>query len=835
MQIMKKSIFFLVMFFFFFYQSMFSQSGLITGKVFDAKTRESLSGVNIIIIELPNLGAATDINGQFKIKAPVGSYSLKASLIGYSSVIKTDVIARSGAETYINIPIHQATLELNEVKVIADYFDKTLIENDISSLIIGAEEIRRSPGSSQDFQRVIQAMPGVSFSNDQNNELLVRGGAPDENLTIFDNIEIHSTNHYPNSMNSGGPINMINVDLIQDVKFSTGGFISKYGDKLSSTLTVVTREGTRIRDIGFNANLSMAGFGAILEGQIDKGKGSWLFSARKSYIDLISKGFGLTAIPYYYDAQFKLCYDFSAKQKLALSGIYGDDKIFIEGEFDAENIVRANLIDSVDVEVIDVKQRQYAVGLTFKSLWSKEFYSLVTFSNNKFYDNIDVSLRYSQRVFDSMGKTIRQTSLNERKLFNRDETRSENALKAESVWNFASIAELNFGGSIKFIDLNSVQSMDADTVRYDIDNDGIFDNMVVLPASKIKYYFAPFGHNKLAAYINGKIKLFEQKFVANLGIRYDCFSYSEKYNISPRISAGYYVIPNLTSLNFAYGEYYQTPSLPYFSDRYQSEINRYLLNSRARHFVLGVEHILDEGLKVNLEGYVKNYYNLPVRETFIYSFDRTFRSEKYLCAGKKKVYGIDFLIQQKLVKSIYGTLSVSRMWGEFEDLRIGMEGKTFDDEYIFPYVITIIAGKRFSNLRSKLNESPFYCKYPSFILPFSDDMEISARWRFASGKSYTERIFTHSEQHRQGAAKWSEGWWIESEKVNGKRFPDYHRLDISFNSRYNFETWSLSLYLSIQNLYNRKNIAMHIYNSDGTVDNVYQFSFMPIAGIEIQF
>jgi len=89
--------------------------------------------------------------------------------------------------------------------------------------VLGAEEVRRSPGSTQDFQRILQGMAGVSFTNDQDNELLVRGGSPNENQTVFDNMEIHSTNYYPNGLNSGGPINMVNVDLIEDIHFSTGG------------------------------------------------------------------------------------------------------------------------------------------------------------------------------------------------------------------------------------------------------------------------------------------------------------------------------------------------------------------------------------------------------------------------------------------------------------------------------------------------------------------------------------------------------------------------------------------------------------------------------------
>jgi hypothetical protein len=114
-------------------------------------------------------------------------------------------------------------------------------------------------------------------------------------------------------------------------------------------------------------------------------------------------------------------------------------------------------------------------------------------------------------------------------------------------------------------------------------------------------------------------------------------------------------------------------------------------------------------------------------------------------------------------------------------------------------------------------------------------MEISIRWRYASGKPYTPREYVTYEQHREGAVKWSNGWWIERNNINGARYPDYHRLDLAFNSRFNFSSWTLSIFLSLQNIYNRKNIAYYQYISDGTIENVYQFSFLPVVGIEILF
>ncbi|MGA7721987.1 MAG: TonB-dependent receptor [Ignavibacteriaceae bacterium] len=812
----------------------FAQTGTITGYVSDAKTGEALTGVNVIVVELKNVGAATDVNGRFKISVPVNSYSLQASIIGYQTIIKTDVIVRTGSETHVVIKMSEAALELNQVTITPDFFDKAAVENNLSTVVLGSEEIRRSPGSDQDFQRILQAMPGVNFSNDQSNELLVRGGAPDENLTIMDHMEIYSTNHYPNQLNSGGPISMINVDLIQDVQFSTGGFISKYGDKSSSVIDLTTREGTRNSTLTGNANLSMAGYGTVLEGNINGGQGSWILSARKSYLDLIAGSFGLTAIPKYYDLQSKVVYDLSNIHKLSFSGIYGNDRIDITGQSQITNTSLAGKSDSIDVSNLGDKQYEYAAGLTLESTWSDKFVSIITISKNDYNYDVFETDDFTKRNYGSDGKVKSTNILSSRNIGNQNDDNGETALNTEFILNVDKSNEFDFGGAMKFINFRAIESEDADTARYNTAGKG-FDTTVVTPASGIDYNFYFPQYYQAYGYINDKITLFDKRLVANLGLRYDYFSYSGYGSLSPRFSISYSFVPDITTLNFATGRYYETPPFPDFIDNNQSGINRYLQSSLVDHYVLGFEQILAKGLKLNIEGYYKKYSGIPVAEDFIHLADPEYRSYQYVNTGRQDVYGLDILLQQKLVKDIYGTISISRMYSKFHDPRIGMDGNTYPSDYDVPYVLSIITGKRFSNLRTELNQMPFYIKYPSYILPFSDDMEISVKWRYATGMPYTPEVYSMNEQHREGGAIWSTGWWQQTGDINSARYPDYQRLDAEFSSRFNFQSWNLVILLSVQNIYNRKNIAFYQYNSDGTRENVYQFAILPVFGIEAEF
>jgi hypothetical protein len=651
-------------------------------------------------------------------------------------------------------------------------------------------------------------------------------------------MEIHSTNHYPNEYNSGGPINMINVDLIEDIQFSTGGFISKYGDKLSSVMNVTTREGTRNNLFNANMNLSMAGAGGVFEGRIDGGRGSWILSARKSYLDIIKGAIGLTAVPKYYDIQWKVAYDLSNQHKISWSGIYGNDRIFIEGDTDEKNLSLANRIGFVGIDKVDVKQNQWATGISLRSLWSINLYSILTLYYNNYHNEVDVKEEYVRLTYNNLGEVYKREVLHQRSVYNDTHNNGEGALKAEFVWNINSWNELNFGGSLRSGNFIQDIYIGGDSTRYDLAKNGWNtpdDIYISMPVSKQHYDIKLFSNHKDYIFVNDKLKLFDDRLILNAGLRYDYFSYSDKGNISPRLSASYSLIPGLTSINFAYGDYYQTQNYPTYGDRYKTLVSKYLKNTFARHLILGLEQILNDGLKLTVEGYYKKYKDIPVSEEFVHFYDRTFRSQKNLNIGEQTSYGIDVLLQQKLVKDFYGTLAYSRMWSKNKDPRIGNEGIEYPSEYEFPYVFTLIVGKRFANLRDELDDMSFFIKYPSYILPFSNDMKISVRWRFASGKVYTPKTYTTHEQHFENGVGWGKGTWLNSDNINSARYPYYHRLDIAFNSRYNFKGWSLSVFLSLENIYNRKNVAMYQYDSDGTIDTVYQFSLFPVAGIEVQF
>lgn len=347
------------------------QKGNIGGRIMDKKTQQPVIGANIVV-EGTARGAASDMDGHFMINGlRPGSYNLSVHYLGYKTLLKSNVIVNPKKTTIMHIRMEADILQSETVEVTASYFENPK-EALVSTRTMDFEEIRRSPGASLDIQRVMQALPAVVSASDQNNEIIIRGGNPGENLFLMDEIEIPNPNHFSQPGTGGGPINMINTMMVREVDFYAAAFPAKYGDKASSVMDISLREGSRER---FQAefDMGMAGAGFLVEGPINSGKGSYVLSARKSYLDLLVSSFGLVAIPRYHNLQGKLTYDLSPKNTLIINGLYGGDGIKIEDEGSGGY--------SRGAENVDTKGNQYAFGATVRTMWNPQIYSKTTLSH----------------------------------------------------------------------------------------------------------------------------------------------------------------------------------------------------------------------------------------------------------------------------------------------------------------------------------------------------------------------------------------------------------------------------------------------------------------------
>ena len=336
-----------------------AQGFTVRGRVVDKLSRQPVPYANVSLYGNPGQGASTDSLGQFRIEhvAP-GIYQLSVSCIGYKNLLSPEYIV-SAKLPPVELELEEDASQLAEVTVQAAAPFRRIKESPVSLQIIGLSEIEKSPGGNRDISRIVRSYPGVSFSPiGYRNDLIVRGGSPSENRFYMDGIEIPNINHFATQGASGGPVSILNADLIREVQFYTGAFPADKGGALSSVMDIRLRDGNP-DDQTFKATLgasevSLSGAGHFGE------RTTYLFSVRQSYLQLLFKMLGLPFLPNYIDGQFKIKTRLTATDELIFLGLTGIDNMKLntdeEGE-DAEYMLSY---------LPRIKQQTFTLGAAYK-------------------------------------------------------------------------------------------------------------------------------------------------------------------------------------------------------------------------------------------------------------------------------------------------------------------------------------------------------------------------------------------------------------------------------------------------------------------------------------
>jgi len=736
-------------------------TGTIKGRLIDDETKLPLVGANIIIINF-TFGAATDQDGYFLIESvPSGAYSIQFSYIGYQQKIKTDVIVRPQRITFVNTELKSITLESEAITVSAGYFTKS-DDQPVSVAGFSHEEIRRAPGSAGDVSRILMTLPSIAKVNDQSNNLIVRGGNPIENTFYIDNIEISNINHFPQQGASGGPIGILNVDFIEDVKFYSGGFSSIYGDKLSAIMDIDFREGNR-QNFETQLDLNFSGFGGIAEGPMFSNKGSWMLSARRSYLDFVVNTFnvGSTVAPVYGDIQGKITYDLNDNNKLIFLGIFADDHNS-PGRETAEKNYMTHYGNQ------DLYQSNF--GINWRFLWGKIGYS-------------NTSIAYSQNKYneDFYETTTAKYAIKNRSL--------ERAIKIRNGNQFI----LSLKSSLEF-GLEGKSLIEEYDNWYNQSTNNVGDT---IPALILKDEIAAV---KLGGFINFVTNPLN-RLTTTLGLRADYFSFNQSMEWSPRFSLSYQLTPE-TSINSSAGMFYQALPLLLLS---QNPNFKDLKNPSAIHYIFGLEHLLSESTKLTLEVYQKDYRNFPMdpKQQAIFVLDKNYfdNYERLLDNGKASSRGIEFMIQKKLAEDFYGLASAS--W--FKSRYQGLNGKWHNRDYDNQITFSIEGGYKPNN-----------------------NWEFSMRWIYAGGVPYTPFDIEKSKLNHIAV--------YDKNSVNESRYPDYHSMNLRVDKRWYFSSSNIVFYLSVWNVYDRKNLANYFWNDkEQKPEETYQWGLLPIFGFEYEF
>ncbi|KAB2925454.1 MAG: TonB-dependent receptor [Bacteroidetes bacterium] len=609
---------------------MAQQTGTIEGSVVNAVTREPLIGATVQIVGT-TVGAATDINGKFRFtNVPVGTYIVRSSALGYEPHTHTDVVVSTGRPAMLVMELRETIIEAEGVTVTSEYFQKSP-DAPISVQTLGAEEIRRLPGGLEDVARAVAILPGVAQVQNGRNDLIVRGGAPSENLFVVDNIELANINHFGTQGSSGGPLSFINLDFVNETSFKTGGFGARYGDKLSSVLTIDLKDGRTDR-FGGKATISASQFGLNLEGPTGE-EGSFLFSARRSYLDFIFKAAGFGFVPEYWDFLGKVNYRVSPRDQITLLGIAALDDVKLFNDTEEKRYDNSRILSS--------DQTQFVGGATWRHLLTKG-YTTVTLSQT--YNG------YSFIQNDSLLNPIFKSASDE----------YETTLRADVVLQVSRETELSFGASGKFVNFNS---------------NIIFPNPFWTNFGQSLTVNATLDTTALKSAAYGQLShALTPEFRLTGGVRMDYFNLIENgISFSPRLSASYAVTPVLT-FTASVGRYHQAPSYIWLV---ANTANRKLDYVRVDQVVGGVEYLLRSDVKVSVETYRKNYSDYPASTTRPYlvlantgsgfggSQDgyASFGLDPLVSSGSGTSHGIELFLQKKLSEvPCYGLVSIS--WNE---------------------------------------------------------------------------------------------------------------------------------------------------------------------------
>ena len=742
--------------------NVFAAEYQIKGVVIDKSTRQPLEFVNVLVVGL-GIGASTDSNGNFLItQVPPGIYRLQASFLGYKTEL-TPEYRVNHVTPYVQIELEEENASLNEVVVTASPFQK-VPESPVSLRVIGLQEIEKAPGANRDISKVVQNYPGVAFSPiGYRNDLIVRGGGPSENRFYLDGVEIPNINHFSTQGASGGPVGLIDADLIRSVKFYSGAFPADKGNALSSVLDFSLRDGDMERN-SLKATLGASEVSLSANGHIGN-KTSYLVSVRQSYLQALFKILGLPFLPAYTDASFKIKTRFDSHNELTLLGLGGIDRmklnLGIEGE-DAEYMLSY---------LPEINQETYTVGGVYRHYSQRHVQSIVL--SQSYLNNRNVKYRDNDESSEE-NLTLRLGSIEQETKLRMENTSSW------SVWKVKAGFDLNYSRYKS----NEYRKVFANALReYDYHTDlslwrwGMFASVD---------YAAP-----------------DKSFTASMGVRTDGNNYSDKMKelwrqLSPRLSVSYRLIEGLT-LSGHVGLYYQLPSYTAlgFKGEEGEYVNRHLDYISVSQESLGLSWTPNENMELSVEGFYKLYGHMPFSLSDQIPLSckgndyGTIGNEPLSSEAKGRSYGVELMFKWLLTQKLNLSSSLTIFKSEFKD---GEQGS---------YVPSAWDNRFILNMSGTYN--------------FPKHWSLGAKVSCIGGSPYTpydvEKSSLVEAWNVQGRA------YYDYSRYNQERLPVFGQLDVRVDKTFYLKKCMLGFYLDIQNITASKLRQPDALMSTGQIEN----------------
>ncbi|KAB4790779.1 TonB-dependent receptor [Bacteroides thetaiotaomicron] len=735
----------------------------VKGTVIDKSSRQPLEFINVMIVGL-NKGGVTNAEGKFSIgQVPPGIYRLQASAIGYKTVTTPEYIL-STRDLHIQIEMEENQTELEGVTVTASPFRRD-IESPVSLRIIGLQEIEKSPGANRDISRIVQSYPGVAFSPiGYRNDLIVRGGSPSENRFYLDGVEIPNINHFSTQGASGGPVGILNADLIREVNFYTGAFPTDKGNALSSVLDFKLRDGDMERN-SLKATLGASEVSLASNGHLGK-KTSYLVSVRQSYLQFLFDMLGLPFLPTFTDAQFKLKTRFDARNELTVLGLGGIDKMKLNTKADDEDN------EYILSYLPKIQQETFTLGAVYRHYAGAHVQSVV--ASHSYLNNRNT--KYQQN----------DESDPEHLMLRLRSTEQNTQLRLENSSSFRNW-KVTVGTSLDYSQYSNTTFQKIYTDRAQT-----FD------------YHTYLGIMRWGLFGTVNYTSIDERFTASLGLRADANNYSAAMKdlsdqLSPRLSLSYQLTEHW-SLSGNAGLYYQLP--PYtalgFKNNNGLYANKYALRyMQVSQGSVGLNWRKGDTFEVSVEGFYKDYDKIPL--SVADGIPLTCKGNDYGVIGNElltstaqgRSYGAELLLKWLIAKKLNLASSFTLFKSEYRtDKESEYIASAWDNRFIF-------------NLRGTYN------------LPrhWSVGMKVSC----IGGAPYTpynaDKSSLVTDWNAQGKP------YYDYTRYNEERLPAFTQVDIRIDKTFYLKRCMLGFYIDLQNIAGSKLKQADVLMSTGVIKN----------------
>ncbi len=722
----------------------FAQEAIIRGRVVDAKNNDPLPFANVVA-QGTEFGTTTDIDGNFELRVTAGLYNLEVSFIGYRTRLVPEIQASQAAPAQVTIKLEEDAQQLQEVEVVANPFEKDA-ESPVSVQNLGVNEIRRSPGGNQDISRVIQNLPGVASTVSFRNDLIVRGGAPNENRFYLDGIEIPSINHFSTQGGGGGPVGIINVNFLEGVDFYTGAFPVNRGYALSSVMDLRFKD-PRMEGWGFKGQIGASDIGLTAEGPLGDRTGM-IVSVRRSYLQFLFSALELPFLPTYNDFTLKVKHKFENGNELTLLGIGAIDDF------------------ALNLEANETESQQYILNnLPVNEQWNYSTGVKYTMYGENGYQNIVLSRFHLNNTAEKYEKNNNSDPSN--LILDYESQEIENKFRYENISRYNN-QRIAYGVNLEH-------------ARY---KNNTFNRTVAGGQPIVVDFDSQLDLWKYGAFGNYSFDPLP-RLTVSAGFRLDGSDYNYETSnplsqFSPRLSLSY-GINDALSFNFNTGIYYQLPAYTVLGYRDNNDV---LVNRdngigyvQSNHLVAGFSYLLPFNSKVSIEGFYKTYDNYPLLINDSLSLANlgsdfgVIGNEPAIPASDGRSYGIEVLYQQKLFKGFYGIVSYTFVKSEFTNGGTDFVPSSWDNRHL----VSLTGGKKWGK-----------------------NLEAGFRWRFLGGAPYTP--------YDLQTTTLKEVWDVagsgvpDYDRINTLRNGAYNQLDVRIDKKWFFDRWNLNLYFDVENV-----------------------------------